>query len=71
MSIDTGYEGQESEEKLPSPSTRDWRAEYHNIGTSETGEILLTITLDGESVGFIRLPDREHVIWFRERIQND
>ena len=72
MSNTTGYEGptKEEEEEFPSPEDREWKIFPElNIGESLDGTIILGIELDGERIGMIRVPNNEHIIWLKERIQ--
>ena len=67
----TGYDGPKGEapEPLPSPDSRSWTVETVPSDSGEASN--LSILIDGVNVGFIRLPDNEHVRWFRDRVQGD
>ena len=68
----TGYEGPNAKKelkKIPPPESREWRVNFENVGHSEEGVVYVSVALDGEVIGMLRLPDNEHVIWIKERIQ--
>ena len=68
----SGYDGKEKKEKpIPLPHLRKWRAPYFKPAEAPNDEaIYLQITVDGESIGYVRLPDPLHVQFLREKLSH-
>lgn len=71
----SGYDGKDGKENsktsTPSPNTRDWKLELdHKNQSSEEEVTFAVLKLDGEAVGFLRLPNLEHLKWLREKLSN-
>jgi len=68
----SGYEGpnpKNEPKKLPPPESREWKVRVESIGHSEDESVFARVDLDGECIGMIRMPNNEHLRWFRERVQ--
>lgn len=70
----SGYDGNSgkdaSETPIPSPSSRIWKVELdHKNNSSEKDVVFARVEVDREVVGFLRLPNAEHLTWLRERLQ--
>jgi len=66
--ITTGYEDEEESSEFPLPSDRQWKISQVHIGTTQAETLYANVSLDGEIIGSIRFPNREHFDWFRRRI---
>lgn len=74
-----GYEGsgsqkkEDSETRTPSPSTRSWKLVLDRSMEGglfpDDNTVYVRVEADGEVLGFLRLPDLEHVKFLRHRIQ--
>jgi len=65
----TGYEGPTSprDEDLPPPATRRWR--LVRPADHFTTRVVGQLTLDGEPIGLVYLPDDEHFSWLEKQLQ--
>ncbi len=72
--VSTGYEDPPPEEsKIPPPEEVKWLVQIALVGESveEKDIVFVTVEVDGESLGLLRLPNGEYLRWLRERIQGD
>jgi len=66
-----GYDGESLEDqKVKPPEDCEWEVRYLYVGQSEEDpSSFAVITLDGEPIGSVRVPNSEYIRWLRERIQ--
>ena len=70
----TGYEGpftpDDEEEKTKPPEDCEWELKIHNIADSDSEPevVFVTISIDGQVLGSVRLPNPEYLRFLRERI---
>ncbi len=72
MTDETGYAGpapKKELENVPDPEDRKWMVLFEPVAHNEEGIAFVRIELDGETIGMLRLPNNEHVVWLKGRIQ--
>ena len=42
-----------------------------DVGTSDDGRIHATVVLDGEAIGGLMVPNKEHFEWMRARVERE
>lgn len=67
-SVTGGYDGQTEEKKLPPPEEAKWTVMVDEKLHSDTA-IYARLMIDGEVLGFFRVPSWEYLKWLREKIQ--